>query len=214
MAGGALHVAAHRQLALVAQHRLQLGRLADQAQARARLAPLELGQHRPNAEATDLLVVGEGQMHGHREFVRALDEGRHGRQHRGEEALHVGRAAPIQLAVALAHAERLDAPGLAVHRHHVGMARQHHAAAIARADGGEQVRLAALVVVEQLALDAETRQVVADKLDQRQVRIAADRGEADQLPEQLAAAEAARRRGHGGGLTHRRARHSSAPRSG
>ena len=46
------------------------------------------------------------------------------------------------------------------------------AATIARPNGREQVGLRALRVVEQLALDVELREVIADQLEQLQIRIA------------------------------------------
>ncbi|MNH30707.1 hypothetical protein D3C79_910160 [compost metagenome] len=63
MTGGAAHVTPHRQFALVTEHRLEFGRLADQTQRWCRDA---LGQHfqqAAHAEATDLFVIGKRQMH-------------------------------------------------------------------------------------------------------------------------------------------------------
>ena len=75
------------------------GRLADQHHARLDEAAAELGDHRAHAEAADLLVVGEGEVDRHRQL--ALLVVGHGGEHAGEEALHVGGAAAVELAVAL-----------------------------------------------------------------------------------------------------------------
>ena len=59
-----------------------------------------------------------------------------------EVALHVAGAAAIELAVAHLCIERIAAPVLAVHRHHVGVPGEHDAAGarpIGRGDGGQQV---------------------------------------------------------------------------
>ncbi|MNI17821.1 hypothetical protein D3C73_712090 [compost metagenome] len=199
MTGRTAHVATHRQLALVAEHRLELGRLADQTQRRGRDA---LGQHlqqTAHAKAADLFVIGKRQMH--RALQRAGEKHRHGGQHRGQIAFHVCGATTVKLAARLAQAERLDRPGLAVHRHHVGVTGQHDAAGHARADRGQQIGLGPLGVVDQFAIHAQFVQVVAHELDQLQVRIAADRGEPDQSREHGAAAQ----------LTHRRALHTRGP---
>lgn len=186
MAGRAVHLAAHGQLALVAEHRLQLGGLADDAQQRLVRTPLQRREQRTDAQAADFLVVGERQVH--RQAQRRGEERRDGRQHAGQVALHVRRATSVEAAIALAEPERRHAPGLAVRRHHVGMPGKADAATVAGADGGIEIGLAAVGVEEQFAVDAETRQVVADVVDQRQVGLAADGVEGHQVGEDVAAA--------------------------
>ncbi|MNE39814.1 hypothetical protein D3C80_1337890 [compost metagenome] len=144
-------------------------------------------EHRTYPQATDFFVIGERQVQRHTQ--RPREKRRDRRQHRGNEALHVRSAAPVQAPITFAQGKRLDRPGLAVHRHHVGVPRQHHTAHVLRADGGKQVGLGAFGVMEQLAVHAKTRQVVTDKANQRQVGIAADRGKADQPGKQRAAGE-------------------------
>ncbi|MCY1444563.1 hypothetical protein D9M71_610410 [compost metagenome] len=197
-----MHLAAHRQLALVPQHRPEFGGFANQAQPWFVRALFEGGQHRAHAQAADFLVVGKRQVHRHAQ--RLGEERGHGRQHRCDEAFHVSRATAIQAPVALTQDKRLDRPGLAVHGHHIGVPGQHHAANVLGADGSEQVGLGALRVMEQFAFHPQLGQVITDKADQRQVGLAADRGKADQPGQQRAA----------GKITHRPAPHSLARRSG
>ena len=94
-------------------------------------------------------------------------------------------AAAVQLAVALDHREGIGVPGLAGHRHHVGVAGQADAADAARADGGEQAGLEAVGRRHALALDAEALEVALDEADQRQVALAAGRVEGDEAGQQL-----------------------------
>ena len=64
MTGGAVHGAAHRQLALVAEHRAHLRGFADQADGRFVRPGGQLGEQAAHAETADLFVVGNGDMHG------------------------------------------------------------------------------------------------------------------------------------------------------
>ena len=136
-----------------------------------------------HAEAADFLVVRKGQLQ--RQPQRPGRGPVRGPQRTGEKALHVGRAACKQPAAAFLQPERTGGPCLAVGRHDVGMTRQQHAAAIGGADVGVQIGLAAVAVHVQLRLDAARGQKLAHELDQRQVRIAADRWKADQLIQDL-----------------------------
>src|SRR6266508_983979 len=82
---------------------------------------------RLRAQAADLLVVGEGEMHRHLEpgTLEGGDIGQAG----GNESLHVAGAAAVEVAVfLLGEVPRIGRPGLAVDRHDVGVARQHDAA--------------------------------------------------------------------------------------
>ena len=67
---------------------------------------------------------------------------------------------------------RIGDPGLAVDRHHVGMARQHDAAFGLGADRGEEVGLGALGVGHQRARHAVAVEIVLDVLDQLEVGVA------------------------------------------
>ena len=89
-------------------------------------------------------------------------------------------------------------PVLAVPRHGVGVAGDDHAGRLARAERREQVRLPALVVEGQPARDAVAGQLVADELDEREVRLPADGVDADERARHLE-----RARGGSGGHVHR-----------
>ncbi|MCY1180680.1 hypothetical protein D9M73_211410 [compost metagenome] len=141
-------------------------------------------------------------MYGH--LQRLGEKTRHGCQHGGDVALHVSAATPVKLAIALGQLERVDRPVLAGHRHHVGVAGQHHAAPIIRADRGEQVGFGPFGVVIELARHPQCFEVPANEIDQRQVGLAADRGKTDQPGQQGAA----------GKITHRPAPRSLAQQSG
>ncbi|MNF81924.1 hypothetical protein D3C84_642160 [compost metagenome] len=202
VARGTAHFAAHRQLTLVTQHRFQLRRLADQAQFGLEWTLLQLGEHRPDTQAADFFIVGKGQVH--RAQKRTLHEGRHRREHRGNEPFHVRRATPVQAPFLFRQPERIDRPGLPVNRYHISVAREHDATGFERADGREQIGLGAFFVEEQLTLHTMPGQIRLDETDQFQVGIAADSGEANQAFQQVAT----------GRLTHRPALRSSAPSSG
>ena len=95
-----------------------------------------------DAEAAELLVVGQREMD--RQAQPRRCHLRHQRQRGGDEALHVRGAAAVELAAALDDGEGIALPGLARHRHHVGMAGQHDAAGDLRPDGGKEVGLRAV----------------------------------------------------------------------
>ena len=80
---------------------------------------------------------------------------RHRRQHAGDKAFHVRRAAAIQLAVSLSQRKWRDAPVLPVHRHHIAVAGEHHATAACRAKPRIEIGFAALGIMNQLTVDAE-----------------------------------------------------------
>jgi len=62
MAGAPMDRHLERALALVADHDVHLGRLADETRDRSRRPAAIFGIMRRNAPATDLLVIGERQM--------------------------------------------------------------------------------------------------------------------------------------------------------
>ncbi|KAG1248014.1 hypothetical protein G6F65_019854 [Rhizopus arrhizus] len=121
-----------------------------------------------------------GRMPRERQVDRLLarhgQEFRHQRQRAGNEPLHVAAAAPIEQPVFLDELERVRAPVLAIHGHHVGVARQDDAAllvAVLRRQSGEQVGLGALGVVRQPRIDALAFEPIADGFDQGKIGIAA-----------------------------------------
>ena len=84
------------------------------------------------------------------------------RQHAGDEAFHVGRAAPDDAAVAHRRGEGRARPVLPVDRYHIGMRGQHDAAAILRADGREERRLPSGAVGNAARRDTVLRQIIFD----------------------------------------------------
>ena len=165
--------------ALVPGAEAHRGRLADDGEAGFAEALTQLRDQMRRAETAHLLVIGESQMD--RRLQRPCQHVRHQRQGQRDEALHVRGAAAIELAVAPGERERIAAPRLVLHRHHVGMAGQHDAAGAIRADGGPQIGLRLAVRCRhQGCRHAKLGQIVADPLDQRQVALRRDRGKSDQ----------------------------------
>jgi hypothetical protein len=111
---------------------------------------------------------------------RARPDGRRG-EAGGDEALHVGGAAPVQPPALLGEDERVGAPVLPVDRHDIGMAGEHHPAVALRPEGRKQIRLGAGIVVSQPHAGAAIVQIVGHPPDQRMVRVARGRVEPDQL---------------------------------
>ena len=183
MAGEPVKGRAHAVLALVADDDLHLGRLADEGAERFDPFLRDLAEHRPHADAADLLVIGDRQMDRRREL--GLDHLRHHGQTHRDEALHVGGAAAIELAVALDQLERIVAPVLTHHRYDVGMARQHQARAVRGANRDPQRSLLSGCVHKALALDAEPGEIALDVCNQRQVGAIADGVEGDEVGEEF-----------------------------
>ena len=196
MRGVAAHAAAPAVDALVGERRDHAGRLADDAGERRDAGVAHVGDQPARAEAADLLVVAEREVDGERQV--GGEERRHLGDGQADEALHVGAAAAVEAAVLDLRAERIDRPVLAVPRHGVGVAGDDHAGRLARAERREQVRLPPLVVEGQPARDAVAGQLVADELDQREVRFPADGVDADERARHLE-----RARGGSGGHVHR-----------
>jgi hypothetical protein len=88
----------------MADHDVHLGRLADEARDRSRLPRGDLRDHAAHPPATDLLVIGERQMQ--RLLQRRIEHVRHRREAARHIALHVGRSAPVEPAVAFDQPER------------------------------------------------------------------------------------------------------------
>src|SRR3546814_3092794 len=99
----------------------------------------------------------------------------------GEEALHVRRAAAVEPAFLLRRLEGVGCPILAVDGYDIGVAGEHDAGPVGRAERRVEVGLALLFVVDEAAFDAELAEVVLDEADQGEVRIAAGRVVAEQL---------------------------------
>ena len=147
------------------------GGLAHDHRLRPRHVAHQLLGQRVGAQAADLLVVAEGEMHRHSE-PRALEGGDMGKAG-GDKALHVAGAAAVEVAVGLVgEREGIGVPGLAVDRHDVGMTRQDDAARRVGADRGVEVGLGALLVGDQGALDPVLAEVALDVLDKLQVGVA------------------------------------------
>ncbi len=101
--------------------------------------------HRPDAEATDFLVIGKREVD--RYFRSAFQEFRHEGEGNGDEALHVVGAAAEEPAVLLDDAEGIARPVLALDRYDIGVSRQNDAACLRFvAQRREEVRLGAVLV--------------------------------------------------------------------
>jgi hypothetical protein len=162
----------------VGHRRHHVRRLADDAQPGLEPGLLQVGDERTRAEAAHLLVVAERVVHGKGQ-VRGQEVMRL-RHRQADEALHVGAAAAVQAGIAQLGRQRVHAPGLSVPGHRVGVTRQDHTAGLSRADRGKEVGLPPFLVVGEPDRDVERAQVVGDALDQRQVRVGADRAQAHQ----------------------------------
>ena len=147
----------HGALALVSDHDGHARRLADEATLLAHGPAAEMLGEAPAADATDLLVVGEGEMDrpAERRRPHALD----GRKAHGQEALHVASAAAVQPPVRLPQAEGIARPGLSVDRHHVGMAGQDEAGHVSGADRREHIGFLAGRIIDPLAPNPEALQI-------------------------------------------------------
>ena len=194
----AAHAAAVAVHALVRDGRHHAGRLADDAGQRPDPRVAQVGDQLAHAEAADLLLVAEGQVHG-KGRVAVQERLRIGDGQR-DEALHVGRTPAEQLAVAHHRLQRVGAPVLAVPRHRVGVAGQDHTGRLAFAQRGEQVGLGPVRVEGQPAGDAQPGQLVTEEVDQFQVGVGADGVHPHQRAGELEGA--GRRRGRDGHRSH------------
>ncbi|MNS58027.1 hypothetical protein D3C72_909320 [compost metagenome] len=177
----AVHLAAEEIDALVRHHHLHARGFAHHAALGADAAFQQVGQHVRGTRAADFLVIGKRQVD--RLLARHGQEFRHQRQRTGDEALHVAGAAPIEKPVFFNELERVRAPVLAIHRHHVGVARQDDAALLAAVlprQRGKQVGLGALGVVRQPCVYALALEPIANGFDQGKIGIAAGGIETDQ----------------------------------
>ena len=110
------------------------------------------------------------------------------RKSRRQEALHVGHPPAEDLLAARRGFERVGVPGLAVHGDDIGVAGKDDPAgrgvSVKSRQRGPEVRLGPLVVPRVRRRDAVLPEVVAHPVQKREVRVAADRGKADQLSDQ------------------------------
>lgn len=113
-------------------------------------------------------------------------EMRNGCQHDGNEALHVGRAAPIQPAVALGQGPGVAAPRLPFHRYHIDMPREDDAAGDRGSDGCVQVGLQPVRRRDELAVHAVLAQVGLAERDQLQVAGAGHGSKRDEAAQEIA----------------------------
>mmetsp|Transcript_22885 Transcript_22885/g.38330 ORF Transcript_22885/g.38330 Transcript_22885/m.38330 type:complete len:325 (+) Transcript_22885:1641-2615(+) len=110
--------------ALVACHGLHHRRLAhDHRPALGHHAVHRL-DHRWRAQTADFLVIAKGQLQrfGHACIMR-LNQRPEGQR---VKAFHVAGPAPKIFAIPRGHDKRVCIPGLAIHRHHIRVTRQHH----------------------------------------------------------------------------------------
>ena len=163
-----------RVLAFVRDHHLHAGGLAHDAASGLEALGLHVGDHAAHTDAAHLFVVAEGQMD--RPLELALEQLGHHHQAGGAKTLHVGHAPAKHLVAHDLDLERVGVPGLAVHRHHIGVARQDQSAnfgfAVVRRQRGPQVGLLAAVVIRSAAADAQIIQIGLGPVQQSQVAVA------------------------------------------
>ena len=173
---------ARGDLALVRDGRAHKRRLADQAERGRRGERGPAVEQSPHADAADLFVIAEG------ELQRSLEAGRvdrlESRQRAGEKPLHVGGSSRKSAASACREGEGVAAPGLALRGHDVGMAGQHEARQVARADRSEEVRLGSGLVEDKFALDPNPREACSHVVDQFEIGARADGRKGDQRLQQ------------------------------
>ena len=164
-------------LALVRDHRLHAGGLADDGAGGADAVARQVFEQAARADAAHFLVIGECKINRRLEIGRG--KARRHRQDDGEVAFHVAGAAAVELVASHRRLERIARPVLAVHRHHVGVPREHNAGFVSFLHGGEQIRLVAAGIIGEARLDAVGLEVIAHPLDQAEVGTAAGGIEAD-----------------------------------
>jgi hypothetical protein len=137
----------------------------------SRQSVAEAGDHAADADAADLLVVGQRDVQRHLQRRRA--EPRRMRQNAGDEALHVGAAAAIEAprCIVAAQHERIARPALAGHRHDIGVSRQGDPAIARGPDRREQVGLRLCRIENAGTGDSVTVEPAGDEFDQRKVRL-------------------------------------------
>ncbi len=131
---------------------------------RGRAAPAgQAADQRRHAKAADLLVVAQREVQ--RDFERRGQGLRHHGEDQCDKPLHIGGAAPVKTLAAGVEPERVAGPGLPGDRHDIGVPGENDPAAPARTDRRIEVRLGALGVSRQHALDAEAVEIIGDPAD-------------------------------------------------
>jgi hypothetical protein len=156
---------------LVTRDHPHVGWLADDAGCRPDSQPGKVLDHPYRAQATDLLVVGQHNVH--RLPKRGPDEVRQGGQDGADEALHVTGAAAEEPPVADLSREGVGVPVLAVHRHRVGVSGQRDPAAgapVVRGDGDDEVGLCPVAARQDGRRQAVAPQLFGDEVDELAVR--------------------------------------------
>ena len=136
-------------------------------------------QHAAHPDAADFLIVGKRKMNGRAEF--ALHRGMGEIEAAGNEALHVSRAATIVVATAGAQLKRIAAPVLPLDRHHIRMPRKRNPRLVLRTNGGPEIGLPAILIVNQRRGNPQAAEFFCHKINQRQIAVPADCGKRDKL---------------------------------
>ena len=168
---------AHRGLvgvfAFVRHHHLHAGGLAHDAAGRLEALREHVDDQPAHADAAHFLVIAEGQVQ--RPLELAFEQLGHHQQGRGAVTLHVGHAPAVQTVADHLRHKGVGIPGLAVHRHHIGVAREHQAAdfgfTVVGGQGGPQIGLEAAVVIGARAFNTQRFQVVLRPIDDGQVAV-------------------------------------------
>jgi len=192
MAFAAMDMAAQAHLPLMPDHHLHIRRLADDAGEGTDGKIAQHLQQAAHAEAAHLLVIGEDEMD---------RRGRLAPQHLGglgqqdaEEGLHIGGAAAEEPSVMLGQQPGIAVPVLTIDGHHVGMAGKGDAGLVAGPEGGVEIGLAPGFVMHETAMDAETRKMVGDEVDELEIGVPACGVHGDEAADHLDAFDGTRHR--------------------
>ena len=100
---------------------------------------------------------------------------------RGKKAFHVGRASSVEPAVALRHAEGIEAPALPIDGYHIRMSRKHNSSGLLGPDGGIEIGFPAGLMVDPQACNSSLVEKVLDILDELKIAVAARRVESNEI---------------------------------
>lgn len=174
--------------AFMRHHRPHRSRLPYQAPSHRHALGDQIVDEPADAQAAHFLIVGKRNAYALPQLagLRQRHEIRHSRQHAGNEAFHVGAAAPIQAPIAaIRQLEWRIGPVLPIHRHHVAMAGQDNQWQIISADAAEQISLAAVVAMGEPACQPVAGKITPYPFYQLQIGIPAGGIEADQFGQQV-----------------------------
>ena len=178
-----LHVHEISGAALVAGDDGHAAWLADDGGACFRHNVLHGGDHRGRTGAAHLFVIRQHKLQrAANTAVLRLDQRADGQRHK---TLHVAGAATIKATVPFGHGPGVGRPGLAIHRHHIGMSRQHDSPRHPGAGMGDQGGLLAILVPVAEGADAMAAKIAFQPVDQGQIRLIADRRKADKRVKNL-----------------------------